>query len=113
MAESAIGADFDETLDVHRNFLAQIAFHQPFLLDDSADPVDFFLAQVLNLLHGLDLRLIEDAARARLPNSVDVGQRDINVLLAGQIHACDTCHKSPKLSTVATLQLLAASSWPS
>src|SRR5580704_18943404 len=26
---SAIGTDFDEPLDVHRNFLAQIAFHHP------------------------------------------------------------------------------------
>src|SRR6202158_4475854 len=34
VAEPAIGTDFDETLDVHRNFLAQIAFHQTFGLYD-------------------------------------------------------------------------------
>ncbi len=92
MAESAIGADFDETLDVHRNFLAQIAFHQALGLDDGADAVDLFFAEVLHLLHGLDLCFVEDASGARVPDAVDVGQRDVDVLLARKIDACNTCH---------------------
>src|SRR5579862_5693602 len=94
MAESAIGADFDETLDVHRNFLAQIAFHQAFGLNDCADAVDLFFAEVLNLLHRLDLRFVENSSGAGMPDAVDVGQRDVDVFLAGKIHACNTCHVS-------------------
>src|SRR5579859_7147053 len=94
MTESAIGADFDETLDVHRNFLAQIAFHQSLGLNDRTDAVDLFFAQVLHLLHGLDLRLIEDLAGAWMSDAVDVRQRDVDVLLARKIDACNTCHIS-------------------
>src|SRR5260370_1170389 len=48
VAESAIGADFDEPLDVHRNFLAQIALHHPLRLNHGADAVDFLFAEVLD-----------------------------------------------------------------
>src|SRR5579863_6356203 len=92
MAESAIGADFDESLDVHRNFLAQIALDQALLLDDRANAVDLFFAEVLDLLHRLDLRFVENASRARMADPVNIGQRDVDVLLAGKIHACNTCH---------------------
>src|SRR5579872_2121326 len=92
MTEPAIGADFDETLDVHRNFLAQIAFDQTLGLDDRTDAVNFFFAEVLNLLHRFDLGFVENARRARMPDAINVGQRDVDVLLAGKIHACNTCH---------------------
>src|SRR5215469_878893 len=94
MAESAVGADFDEPLDVHRNFLAQIAFHQSLGLNDRTDAVDLFFAEVGNLLHRIDLRLIENASRARVADPIDIGQRNVDVLLAGKIHACNTCHCS-------------------
>src|SRR5579872_4335750 len=93
VAESAIGTDFDETLDVHRNFLAKIAFHQSFGLDDRTNAVDLFFAEVLHLLHGLDFRFVENSSGAGMTNPVDVGQCDIDVLLAGKIHACNTCHE--------------------
>src|ERR1700757_2238608 len=92
VAESAIGADFDETLDVHRNFLAQIALHQPFSLNDRTDAVNFFFAQVLHLLHRVDLGVIAEATGARMTDAVDVRQRDVDVLLARKIDACNTCH---------------------
>src|SRR5579871_2465245 len=92
MTESTVGADFDETLDVHRNFLAQIALDQSLGLDDRTDAVDLFFAEVLNLLHRLDLGFVENARGARMPDAVNVGQRDVDVLLAGKIHACNTCH---------------------
>src|SRR5579863_1828075 len=64
MAIPAVGTDFDEPLDVHRNFLAQIAFDQPFGLDYLTDAVHLVLAEVLDLLHWFDLGLIEDAGGA-------------------------------------------------
>src|SRR5437879_4652255 len=92
MTEAAIGADFDEPLDVHRNFLAQIAFYKAFRLDDRTDAIDLFLAEVLDLLHGVHFRLVNDAEGARTPNAVDIGQSDVDVLLARKIDARNTCH---------------------
>src|SRR3954467_13586277 len=92
VAESAIGADFDEPLDAHLDFLAQIAFHQSFALDDLADAVDLVLAQVLDLLHRVHIRLVKNASGPRLPNSVNVSQRHKRPLVAGKIDACNSSH---------------------
>src|SRR5271155_4219044 len=48
MTISAIGTDFDEPLDVHRNFLAPIALDLAFGLNDLADTVDFIFPEVLD-----------------------------------------------------------------
>src|ERR1700733_15838286 len=95
MAIAAIGTDFDEPFDVHRNFLTQIAFDHALGLYYLADAVDLILAQVLNLLHGLDLGLMENPGGARVADSVDIGQRDINVLIARKVDACNACHSYP------------------
>src|SRR5580698_43381 len=95
MAIPTVGADFDEPFNVHRNFLAQIAFHQTLGLDYLPDAVDLILAKVLNLLHRFNFRLIENAGGARIADSVDIGQRNINVLVARKIDACNACHVYP------------------
>src|SRR5579864_1228833 len=90
--KSAIGADFDEPLDVHRNFLAQIALDHSFRLDYRTDAVDLFFAQVLDLLHRVHFGLVENSAGARTANAIDIRQRDVNVLLSRKIDACNACH---------------------
>src|SRR6476661_1615310 len=43
VTESAIGANFDEPLDAHLDFLAQIAFHEALALNYLTDTVDLVL----------------------------------------------------------------------
>ncbi len=64
----------------------------PFGLDHLADAVDFVFAQVLDLLHGVHVGRVQNAGRARIADAVDVGQRDIDVLVARKIDACNACH---------------------
>src|SRR6266568_1396338 len=92
MTKAAIGTDFDEPLYAHRNFLAQIALHHPFTFNDLANAVYFVFAKVLDLLHRINVRLIEYASCPRLPDSVDVSQRDKRALIARKIDACNSCH---------------------
>src|SRR5579884_2004330 len=94
MAISAIGADFDEPLDVHRNILAQIAFDVALRLNHLADAIDLVFVEVLNLLVGIDLRGSENAGRPRIADAVDISERDVHVLIARKIDACNACHKS-------------------
>ena len=54
MPQSAIGAHFDVTLDVQRDFLAEIAFDRAFVFEDLTDVVDFFLRQISDLLVRID-----------------------------------------------------------
>ena len=52
MTVAAIGTDFDQALDVHRNIFAQIAFDSRLVLDDLTDAVDLFFVEVLTFLMG-------------------------------------------------------------
>src|SRR5712671_2576571 len=54
MTQTAVGSHLDVTLDVHRDFLAQVAFDGPFVFEDLADVVDFLFAQIAYLLVKID-----------------------------------------------------------
>ncbi len=92
MPASAVRADFDQPLDVHRNVFAQVAFDSAAVFDDVPDMIDFFLAQVRHLLVGRNVGLFQNGGRPRMTDAVDVRQCDSDVLVARKIHACNTCH---------------------
>src|SRR5712691_3702150 len=94
MAHPAVGADLHQPLDVHGDVLAEVAFDVAFLVDDLGDAAGFFLGEVLYADARVDPGLAEDLVRAAHADPVDVGQRDLHPLRAGQVHACDTCHLS-------------------
>jgi hypothetical protein len=64
----------------------------PFVLDHLADAVDLVLAQILDLLEGVYIRLRQNLERAGIPNAKDVCERDACLLVARQIDASNTCH---------------------
>src|SRR3954463_6055528 len=92
MTRAAVRADLDEALDVHGGVLAQVAFHVAFRLDDLADAVDLVFIEVLNLLDRLNLGRFQNLGGARVADAVDVGQRDVGVLVAGQVDARNSSH---------------------
>src|SRR5579864_1724852 len=61
MTEPAIGADFDEPLDAHRHFFAQVAFDQALAFDHLTDAIHLVFAEVLHLLHRVHVCLRENA----------------------------------------------------
>jgi len=83
----APAADFHQPLDVHRDFLAQVALDPALLLDDTADLADVVLRQVLDADVGTDARRGQDVVRALPPDPVDVGQADFDPLGARKIHS--------------------------
>src|SRR5215467_4326085 len=95
MAEAAIGTDFDQPLDVHGSVFPQITFHVALSFDRLADAVDLVLIQVLDLLHGFNFRDSKQTPGTRVPNPVNVRQRDVHVLVARKIDACNTRHNIP------------------
>ena len=54
MPQSAVGTHLDVTLDVHRDFFAQVAFDRAFFFENRTDLVDFVFRQVANLLVEVD-----------------------------------------------------------
>src|SRR5216683_2446822 len=93
--KAAIGADFNEPLNAHGNFFAQIAFHQAFAFNHLANAIHFVLTQVLDLFHRVHLGFVENARGPRLPDSIDVSQRNECPLVTRKIDACNSCHSAP------------------
>src|ERR1035437_2538260 len=100
VTRAAIALNVDQALDVHLHVLAQVAFNVPFVLDHLADAVDLFLAQVLDLLEGIHIRLLQNLERAGIPDAKDVCERDACLLCAGQIDASNTCHSDSFATSV-------------
>ena len=59
MPGAAVGAQIDEPLDVHRDFLAEFAFHPVLTLNHFTDTSDLVLREVLRAGTPIDLRLRE------------------------------------------------------
>src|SRR5262245_5890680 len=94
MAHAAEAPDFHQPLDVHRDFLAQVAFDAALLLDDPADLAHVVFGQILDAYVGADPGVLQDPVRADAADAVDVGQTDLHALGAGQINSSDARHKS-------------------
>ena len=84
IARPALAVERRDAVELHLAALEQRAdrLDHPLRLNHGADAVDFFFVEVLDLLHGVHLGLVENAAGARMPDAVNVGQRDVDVLLA-------------------------------
>src|SRR5262245_29430844 len=89
---SAIRADFHQPLDVHRDFLAEVAFDAPLLLDDAADFPDVLFRQVLDADVGAHPGVLEDAVGTDPADAVDVRESDLDALGARKIDACNSRH---------------------
>src|ERR1700691_3766341 len=76
VAQSTIGLNVNQPLDVHRNVFAQIAFDLAFVLNHLADTVYLVFAQILNLLERVHIGRSQDAERTRSADTEYVGQRD-------------------------------------
>ena len=104
MTQAAIATKVHETLDVHRDLAAKIAFDLEGRVEHFADLLDVTFVEILRLLARSDARAFANFLRARGANSIDVLKRDNYVLATGKIYACDTSHSKPLL----TLPLLVA-----
>ena len=89
---SAIGPDLDQTADVLRNLAAEITLDTVVVLDESRDRVDLVLSNVVGLLHRVDVHRRKHVIGALRPNTVDIAEREANVLLARNIHTHQSRH---------------------
>jgi hypothetical protein len=93
VAQTAEATEIHQALDVHRDLAAQVAFDlQLAAFDHLADPARLVVIEIVGSLVQRNLRLGEDVARERLPDPVDVSERDLHPLVARKIDACQTRH---------------------
>ena len=91
MTEAAIAADLHQALDVHGNLTAQVALNLQVVVNVVTDLTDILFGQVLNARIRIDTGRLDDIVRNLAANAVDIGQGDLNSLLAGQVDTSDSC----------------------
>jgi len=92
MPQTAIGADVHQTLDVHLDALAEVAFDFALGFQNRANATELFFAQVTDARVELDLRLAQNRTCARSANTVNVSKTDLGTLIRRKIYTCYTSH---------------------
>src|SRR6266576_1549463 len=92
VAQPTVGPDLHQALDVERDFAAQLAFDLGFFVEDVAEATDLLVVEVLDAHVGIDVRDRQDAPRRVRADPKDVGERNLDALLAGNVNAGNSCH---------------------
>src|SRR3954447_1081124 len=92
VAQPAVAADLHQALDVLRTLAAQVALDDVVAVDQVAELGDLVVGEVAHLAVRLDAELGEDLVRGRLADPVDVGQADLDALVARDVDAGYTSH---------------------
>src|SRR5579863_7431458 len=92
MAHSTITADFDEPLNVHIHFAAQVAFHLIFAINQLAQAVDFFFRQIFHPRVRVDTCSLQNLLACRQADAEDVCQRNLHPLIAWNVNAGNSSH---------------------
>src|SRR3712207_5188774 len=92
MADPTIGPDVHQPLDVHRGLGAEGALDLVGALDLRAEPRDVGVAQITDALRGVHARRLEDRLRSGAADPEDVSEPDLDLLVAREIYAGNTCH---------------------
>ena len=90
--QPAVRADVHQSLDVHRDLAAQRALDLVLALDDLAQLGASSSVRFFTRMSGFTPVSGGSSAPWSRPDAEDVGQRDLDPLVVGQIDAGDTCH---------------------
>ena len=93
MAQSAIGSDIHETLDVHDDLASEFAFNLVLSLDYMTQLGNLLLGQVGNPGILGDFRLLADFFRKRAADTIYSGECDFCPLLARKVNTCYSRHR--------------------
>src|SRR4051794_1972960 len=90
-----VAADLDLAPDVGGDLAAEVTLDLEVALDVVAELDEVVVAQVAHAAVGADARSRERLVRAGAPDAVDVGERHLEPLLAGEVDADEACHGMP------------------
>src|SRR3954470_1803604 len=92
VAQPLVAADLHLAADVGGHLAAQVALDAEVLVDVVAQSQQVLVAEVLDPQVRADARGLEGLLGVGLADAVDVGERDLHPLLAGQVDAGQSCH---------------------
>src|SRR4029079_3634540 len=95
VAEAAVGADLDESLDVEGRLAAEVALHLVSAVDQLAQAVDLLLGEIADTGVRIDVGLGKDLLARGQTDPEDVRESDLYALLTRDVDAGDACHQLP------------------
>src|SRR5262249_39550454 len=90
--DALVAADLDLAADILGDLAAEVAFDLVVGLDPVAEPRDVVIGHVADPQVRADPGLPERLDSPGATDAEDVGERDLQPLLAGEVDADDTCH---------------------
>ena len=85
MTEATVAAQIHQSLNVHGNFPAQIAFHGHFA-QQTTQLIEFALAQFTNLGLVIDTCGIQQLTRLGFADTIDIGKRDQRMFVVRNVY---------------------------
>jgi hypothetical protein len=92
MTKATVAADVHQTLDVHLDTLAKVAFDLALRIEDGADAPKLIFGQISYASISANLRFLQDRGRTRASNAVNVCQTDLRTLMRRKINTSYTSH---------------------
>jgi hypothetical protein len=92
MPESAITADFRQSLDVEGDFSTKIALDSEFALDHFSDAVNLCFGEISHPGIRINVCGRNQSIADRWTDSVNVRKRNNDSLVSGNVYSGDTCH---------------------
>jgi len=92
--ETPVTADIHETLNIETDFSSKSTFDFIFGFNNIPDLSQFFLIEVINEPHRINLRFFADCIGGRATDSVDIGQCNIDMLVR-EVDSRNSSHSSP------------------
>ena len=86
MPQSAVRSHLDVTLDVHRDFFAQVAFDRAFFFENRTNVVDFVFRQITNFFVEVNPAAVKEGLRSGTADAVDLCEPDLGSLPRRQIY---------------------------
>jgi hypothetical protein len=81
MSQAAIASDIHQTLDVHLNALAQIAFDLTLHFQNATNATQLVFTQISHARVDIDTRFLEHGTRARATDAVDISETNLGSLV--------------------------------
>src|ERR1051325_9164732 len=94
MTQTAVCTTINQSFDIHREGLSQIAFDLITLLNNFSNLDDMLFAQVFDANRSVDPSLVQDRKCGRPPNPIDIGEANVRPFFPRQIHPRNTSHSS-------------------
>jgi hypothetical protein len=90
MPKTAVTTEVHEALDVQLNFTTQVTFYLVLGLDDLTDGLYLVVREFVSRDGAADAGFVEHFLRSGSADTKDVGERDVNALLAREINSSNS-----------------------